>query len=779
MQDEGGSGAITVQGRGAGANILKLFAILALAIAGMMVAPSARAADHVFNSIQIKGLQRIDSATLLRYAAIPRGKTISDAELNAAYQRVQNSGLFESVTMTPEGSTLQIAVKEFPTISVINFEGNKRLKSDQLAKIIKSKSRHVYSPAQAEADAAAITEAYRQSKRFAVQVTPQIIPRSENRVDLVFKIDEGQTVEIQRLTIIGNHDFSEHRLRQVLASKQAGFLHGFFGNNTFDPNRLQEDRQKLTDFYLSRGYIDFRILNASAQLDRSRNAFFLTFMIHEGPQYRFGKTYATTKLPEIDLKQFQNQIDIRNGRIFSNKEVNDAATRMETLATRQGLNFVQVNPKIIRDDRNLTVSVDFVIDRAPKVFIQRIDIEGNSTTLDRVIRHQFTESEGDPLNPRELKAAETRIKGLGYFKDVHVTTKPGDAPDEAIVDVNVTEQPTGSLTLGGTYGVSAGFGIALSFNEQNFLGRGQKVGVSINTTRDDRNSSFTFVEPALFGRNLAFSLNAQYTTSSHSYASYDSRIVGITPALTFPVSARGRLEMRYNLARKSLFNIDANTSAVIVNEKHAGTQSGIGYTYSYDTNRDSLNPKSSVKFSFGQDFAGLGGSDKFIASTASISGETKLAHEAVTLRATLEGGVLSMLNGQDSNVLNRYFLNNKIIGFEPRGLGPRDITAGGNNALGGNYYAAARLEAQFPLGLPEDYGLTGGVFVNAGSVWGLKNTAGSAGTVDDSFHLRSTVGFSLFWSTPIGPLRFDFSRAIKKQPYDRTQNFNLTIATQF
>lgn len=782
MQDEGGARA-GARGRGVdrmmASNILKILAILAVSMLWVLQAPAARAADYSFSRIKVEGLQRIDASSVKTYAAIPLNKTISDADLNAAYQRISDSGLFQTVTLTPEGSTLVIAVKEFPTINVINFEGNKRIKSDQLAKIIKSQSRRVYSPAQAEADAAAITEAYRQTKRFAAEVTPQIIPRSQNRVDLVFKIDEGQTVEVQRLTIIGNHAFSTHRLRQVLSTKQAGLLHFLFTNNTFSENRLEQDRKALTEFYHSRGYIDFRILNASAQLDRQRNGFFLTFMIQEGQKYHFEKATASTALKGIDLKAFQSQIRISKGETYSPNAIDATALRMQNLAARQGLNFIRITPKITRDDRNLAVNVDFVIDRGPKMFIQRIDIEGNSTTLDRVIRQQFHQSEGDPLNPRELKAAENRIKALGYFKSVQVTTKQGSAPDEAIVNVNVVEQPTGSLSIGGTYGVSTGFGVALSFNEANFLGRGQHVGVSINTTSSDRNSSISFDEPALFGRNLDLGINGGYVTATHSYTTYDTRILSFSPSLTFPISARGRLQLRYDAERRVLHNIDSDTSAIIQSESKAGTVSAFGYTYSYDSNRDGLNPKSVFRFKLSQDLAGFGGTEKYIASSALVSAETKVAHEAVTLKAELEGGVLSMLRGQDSNVLDRYFLNNKIIGFEPNGLGPRDTTAGGNNALGGNFYAVARFEARFPVGLPDDYGVSGGVFVDTGSVWGLKNTAGTGGTVDDSFHLRSTVGLSVFWSTPIGPLRFDFSRAIKKMPYDKTQNFDLTLATQF
>ncbi|MBI1217775.1 MAG: outer membrane protein assembly factor BamA [Rhodobacteraceae bacterium] len=774
MHHERGARKANGFGRGVAAALLRIFAVVAI---GLMTLGAAQAASYTFSSVQVDGLQRIETGTVLTYAAIPKGKPVTDGDLNDAYQRIVNSGLFESVDMQPAGARLVIKVKEFPTINVINFEGNKRLKSEDLAKLLKSQSRRVYSPSTAEADAAAITEAYRQTKRYAAIVTPKIIPRSENRVDLVFDIQEGGTVEVQRLSFIGNRTFSDHRLREVLATKQVGFLHQFFSDNTFAPDRLAVDEQQLTDFYHSRGFIDFRLLDANAQIDRERKGFFLTFMIQEGQPYTFAKTYATTTLKDVDLKDFQAQIHIRPGVTYSPTIIDDTVTRMENEAIRKGLNFIRVTPQVIRNNKDLSLDVNFVVDRGPKIFIERIDIEGNGTTQDRVIRRQFHASEGDPFNPREIKAASDRIKALGFFKDVQVNPQQGDTPDQAVVNVTVQEQPTGSLSIGGTYGVDSGFGVALNFSEANFLGRGQYVSADINTTSSDRASSFSFIEPALFGRDLAFKLNAGYTTSTHSYATYDTSLASFSPAIEFPVSARGRLELRYSVGRNIVRNFDTDTSTIITSEGGGRTYSSLGYTYSYDTNRDGLSPKSSMQFQFGQDFAGLGGSAKYIASTAKLSAQTKIVHESVTLRAQLEGGLIALSSGQDNTVADRYFLNGKLIGFKVNGIGPRDTTTTGNDALGGNTFAVARLEAVFPLGLPEDYGLNGGVFLNAGSVWNLKDTYGVA--VDDGFHLRAAMGFSLYWTTPIGPLRFDFSRAIKKMPYDQVQNFNLTIATKF
>ncbi len=531
-----------------------------------LVQSPAQAASYTFSSVQVVGLQHVEQGTVLSYAGIARGKPMTDADLNDAYQRISHSGLFQSVELRPEGSKLVITVKEFPIINVINFEGNKRLKSEDLAKFIKSQSRKVYSPAQAEADAATITEAYRANKRYAVIVTPKIIPRSDNRVDLAFVIQEGKPVYVDRLSFVGNRAFSDGRLRQVLATKQAGFLRSFITNDSYSPDRIDQDKQLLSDFYLSRGYIDFRVLDASSQIDSERNGFYLTFSVSEGQSYTIANSYASTDLKDVDLKALQSKIQIRPGTTYSPTIVDTTVTRMENEAVRLGYNFVRVTPKIIRDDKNLALAINFVVDRGPKVFVERIDIEGNSTTQDRVIRRQFRTSEGDPFNPREIKAASDRIKALGFFKDVQVDTKAGSAPDKAVVDVNVTEQSTGSLSFGGSYGVGSGFGIVVGFSESNFLGRGQLLSLDLNTTKDNSNSAFTFVEPALLGRDLKFAVTGHATITTHNYANYDTHVLGLSPSIEFPVSPMGRLELRYSLSRASVKNVDANASTIIQRE---------------------------------------------------------------------------------------------------------------------------------------------------------------------------------------------------------------------
>ncbi|MEO6298094.1 MAG: outer membrane protein assembly factor BamA [Paracoccaceae bacterium] len=746
----------------------------------LALAPTAaNAQSYSFSAVKVEGNQRVDVATILSYAAIVKGGAMSAAALNDSYQRIVASGLFEKVELDPQGGTLVIKVTENPTVDVVDFQGNKRLKDEDLTKVIKSKSRLVYSPAQAEADAAVLTELYRTKGRMAATITPRIIRRADNRVDLVFEITEGAVAEIQRLNFVGNHAFSDYRLRQVLSTKQAGILHQLIQRDTFVSGRLDLDKQLLSDFYLSRGFLDFQILDASATYSRERDATFVTFTIREGQSFKIGKVNTISEVEGVDAAEFDKVRRLRTGVTYSPNVIDNNVAAMESLALKKGMNFIRVDPRVTRNDRDGTLDITFAITRGEKLFVERIDIEGNTTTLDSVVRRQFHTVEGDPFNPREIRQAAERLRALGYFSDVQVNSSPGTGADQVVVKVDVTEQPTGSLSFGASYGLNAGFGLSIGFAETNFLGRGQSLSVNIQNTTDSVDSSIQFSEPAFLGRDLKFGFGAAFTKTTHDNAFYDTTNLSISPSISFPVSDFGRLGLNYKIGKNSISNVDAGSSAILLAEEGSVVKSSIGYDYSYDTRTSGLNPKGGILLRFGQDFAGIGGDAKYVSTNALALAETKVFHDDVTLRAIFEGGLISSFGGYDSRVTDRFFGSGKIRGFAVNGLGPRDLGATNKDALGGNIYAVAHLETDFPLGLPEEYGVTGGAFLDVGSVWGLDNIAGTGGPVDDSFHLRSVIGFTVFWKTPLGPLRLDFTHALKKETYDKEQTFDLTIATKF
>ncbi|MEM9317594.1 MAG: outer membrane protein assembly factor BamA [Pseudomonadota bacterium] len=759
----------------AGARIAAFIVICWAAFAG-----NADAQTFRFTNFEVTGNLRVDDASVLTYAGIAPGETVSAAALNDARQRIQGSGLFETVDVVPQGSTLQINVVEFPTINEIVIEGNRRLDDDDLTPLLTSQPRRVFSPSVAEADAAAITDAYRQAGRLAATVRPVIIRRDDNRVDLVFEVTEGRVVETERIAFNGNRAYSDRRLRRVLESTQAGLFRLVVNRDTFIEDRIAFDSQLLTDFYQDRGYIDFSVLSVTSELARERNAFFVTFNIREGQSYSFGELTVTSDLAEIDTVAYADTIRVRRGTTYSPRLVDATITRMERLASEQGLRFIRVEPRVTRNDATLTLDLEFVISRGERVFVERIDIEGNATTLDRVIRRQFDTVEGDPFDPREIRAAAERIRALEYFANVEVQGREGSAPNQVVIDVDVEEQPTGSLGFSIGYSTDTDASLAVDFSERNFLGRGQTVLLSFNTAQDSQSLRFSFIEPAFLRRDLALNTSLFYSETNNNNSFFDTVNIGGEVGLGFPISEDGRARVYYTVSEDTIDDVRTTSSEILQREEGTSITSAIGYQLSYDTRTSGLDPTSGVLLEFGQEFAGLGGDNQYIRTTALAQGVTTVAREEVTLRATIEGGALNFLDG-NSRITDRFVLSGRQLrGFEPFGIGPRDLASDNEDGLGGNYFAVARFEAAFPLGLPDEYGITGGVFFDVGTVWGLDDTIGTGATpVDDDAILRSTIGFSIFWDTVLGPLRFNFSQPLDEQDYDETRNFDLTVEARF
>ncbi len=760
---------------------LRMLGVFVLISATWMAASApVQAQSFSVNRIVIEGNQRIGNAAILSRAGITPGETLTAGQLNDAFQNLQNSGLFETVSIQPVGNTLQITVVELPTINRVSFEGNRRLKDDALGALITSAERRVFNPRIAEEDAENISEAYSAAGRLAARVTPRIIKRSDNRVDVVFEVFEGDVVEIERLSFVGNRVFSDRRLRGVLETKQAGLFRTLVRSDTFIEDRLQFDQQLLRDFYQSRGYIDFRTNAVSAELSQERDGHFVAFNIQEGQQFKFGEITTVSEINTVDGDDYQEIIKVRPGVVYSPSLVEQEIARMERLAIRQGVDFLRIEPRINRNDRDLTLDVEFVLSRGQRVFVERIDIEGNTTTLDRVIRRQFDSAEGDPFNPREIRRAAERIRALGFFANAEVNAREGSSPDQVVVDVDVVEQPTGSLNFGGTFSVSDGFGLAISFQEDNFVGRGQAVSVTVSNAEEARRLGFTFVEPSFLGRDVRFAFEADFSESDSEFSTFDSETFLIRPSLTFPVSENGRLQLRYTAEASELIARDpAEHGTVVGLDIDAGEQvsSAVGYSYTYDTRISGLNPDAGVLLEFGQDFAGIGGDSQYIRTTGKIVGQRSILNGDVVLRATLEGGALAFQGGVN-RITDRFTLGSDTIrGFEPGGIGPRDVAG---DTLGGNLFVAARLEAEFPLGLPEEYGIRGALFYDVANLWDLSDVNLTGATVNgEGGSFRHVIGFGILWDTPVGPLRFNFTDAIRKEEFDREQTFDLTLSTTF
>ena len=737
------------------------------------------AQTFTISEIEIVGNQRIETETIESYISLSKGQNFEADEINSAYQRVLKSGLFESVTFDENGGVLEVTVVEYPTINRIYFEGNVRIEDTVLEKVLKSREKYVLDAQTVEQDRKNIAETYAVMGRLAARINPKVIKKSENRVDLIFEIFEGGVIEIQKIGIVGNKAFSDRRLRRVLSTKQAGPFRAFVRSDTFVEERIEFDKKVLKEFYISRGFVDFRVNSVNAELTEERDGYFVVFNITEGQRFSVGNVAVETSLKELDTAEYYKILKLKAGAVYSAKVTELDVEKIERLALKNGLDFIRVRPKITKDDSSLALNVTYSIERGPRVILERINIAGNTATLDKVIRRQFRAAEGDPFSARRIRQATDRIRSLGFFETVDVSAREGKRKDSVIVDVLVKEKPTGSVSLGGSYSTSSGFGLLLEYAERNFLGRGQDFRLKYNSGVGSRTYSLGFIEPEFLSPGLSLGLSSKFTETEKENSNYDTTILDVSPQVSFPISDFSKLSVSIGYNETELRNA-VNVGSIIQNEVDLGQDeraySRIAYTY--NTLRDGLDPNFGVLLKLSQEVSGFTGDGESSKTSALARLQRKILNEEVLVKGTLEGGVLNYGN---SRVTDRFFLGSALMrGFEPGGIGPREIVNEGeliNDALGGNTFAVLRLEAEFSLGLPEEYGIDGGIFFDVGNLWSLDNI--SEDVIYDDGSWRSVLGASLFWKTPIGPLRFNFSRPLQKETFDREQNFDLTIRTQF
>ncbi len=744
-----------------------------------------------FSRVDVSGNQRIEADTVRAFAGIEPGTPVTPEQLNLAVRRLYDSGLFTKVDVMPEAGRLVISVEENPTINEIAFEGNKSIKDEVLNGAIQLKPRLAYSVAAAEADAQAIVDIYRQSGRYNASVNPVIIKRSDNRVDLVFEIFEGRVTQVQRINFVGNQAFSDRALRRVVETNEANWLSFLFGNVNYDADRLEVDKEKLRQFYLERGYVDFQVQSATAEIARERNAFFLSFTLSEGPRYNFGKMSVSSSTPGLNAVDYQPFLDeVAGGGVYNVKKVNRVIERMTYQAGQAGYAFVEIRPQVTKNAATRTVDINFQLVEGKRVFIERIDITGNTRTLDRVIRRQFDVVEGDAFNARAISKAQDRIKGLGYFKTATVNVQQGTSPELALVQVKVEEQPTGSLSLGGAFSSSEGLTAQIGITERNFLGRGQTLSASISASTQNQNFEFGFTEPSLYDRDLLAGFNIYYRKTNYDEQSFQTSNLGFEPRVGYPISENGRLSLRYKISQDDIFNVADDTSLIIENEQGNKLTSAVEIGYAYDRRNSTVDPSAGFILTLNQEFAGLGGEVTHSKTRGSAKVYKSYFEDALILSAEAEGGAI--FSKQGTRITDRFNAGgDSFRGFARNGIGPRDQCGVGecvpadqqdlsvDEAVGGNFFSILRLDASFPLGLPEQYGVFGGVFSDIGSLWGLDDTNGSMGYVDPDFKVRSSVGVSLFVNTPFAPLRFNYAYPIQKVEGDVTERFRFTVQTRF
>ena len=753
-------------------NVILFIVILLLSFS--ILPNKAHTQETLVSSINVDGNKRISSDTIVSLSKVQVGSAYSPTQLNSALQSIKKSSYFKTVDISIVNNILNINVIENPTINSISFEGNKSLSDINLNELITSKQRQTLLISQVEKDTDKIATAYADTGRISAIVTPKVIELSDNRVDLVFEITEGRITEVEKITFTGNRVFSDLRLKGVIATKQAGIFRRFIKSDTFVKDKLDYDIDLLRNFYINKGFIDFEV-QSSVELTREKDAFLINYNIKEGQKYSFSEIKFDTSKSNIDEKSLVKINRIKNGSKYDRRRVTKLIDEIDIYLAKNGFSFFEPVPVVSRNDENLTMDVEIQIKETRKVFVERIEVEGNSTTLDEVIRLQFDFVEGDPFNRRKVLEAVDKIRGLGFFSNVETSTRNGSAPEKIIIEVKLTEKPTGSLGIGAGYNSSDGTVATFNVNERNFLGKGQTVKLDLSTSKIEKQTELAFEDPSFLGRNLIAGISFGQSSTTPSSVPLSTDKLYFEPKIGFPLSRDSKLTIEYSFDQEDVKLTKASdlVSPLIRDDVGKKSKSALIFIYSLDKTNSVVTPTAGYDFRIIQELNGLGGDISYSKTNLNFKTYRTILRDDIILSSNLSSGVIV---GSDASLMNRFTLGgDRLKGFRNQGIGPYDSTY--DTHLGGKMYTSLSLEASFPIGIPEEYGIYGGVFLDTGSLWGLDNT--DSGRIDDSSEIRSALGFSIFWESAIGPLRFNWSSPIKKETNDVTENFRFTIDTRF
>jgi outer membrane protein insertion porin family len=754
--------------------------------AGVVTLASASVAEAaVIQKVDVRGASRTGADAVRDNITIKPGKNFSNADIDASVKQLYATGYYSDVHISVSGGTLVVSVKENQLINAVVFNGNRKIKDDKLQGIVQAHAAGPYSEEQVQADVKTIKDAYAVIGRNDVQVTTQVVPVAEGRVNLAFVINEGDRTKIAKINFTGNQAYGDGRLAAVIATKKSNFLSFLTRKDVYSADKQHADEDALRQFYYNHGYADFRIVSSDATLDEQTNEYTLNFNVEEGPRYKYGDINVVSTVDGINAEELKSLVVTHAGDTYSAKDIQTSIENISKRVAAAGYPFARVTPRGNRNFSNNTIGVEYLVDQGERAYVERIEIRGNTRTRDYVIRREFDLNEGDAFNQQMITRAKRRLDALGYFTKVDITTAPGSAPDRVVVIVNVEDQPTGSFGIGAGYSVGNNGGILLeaSVEEKNFLGRGQYIRVAAGAgTQGSRTYSVSFTEPYFLGYRLAAGFDIfKNDTSSDDF--YDYSEEGFSLRVTAPITEDLATTLRYNYKRLNYDGVDDwqnNLSRPYLNliENGPWTQSTVSQTFTYNTLDDQNLPREGIIAKLTHEFAGLGGDSDFYKISGKARYYKMISDEADIIGSfTIGAGYVLPTKDNKLNVFDQFTLGGREIrGFENTGIGPRSSHG---DPLGGTTYFTASAEASMPMpGIPQDIGLRAAVFADAGTLYGNK-----ADLFGDTLHndssIRASVGLGLIWSSPFGVIRVDYAQPFLKENYDKVQQFRFGIANQF
>lgn len=761
-------------------NLRRTFSVVAVAVTlggGYMVMPVqafAQAAATV-SQVDVQGVERIDPQTVLSYMTIKPGQAWTQESLSDSTKALYATGLFADVSITPKGNGLVVKVVENPLINQIAFEGNDKLKDEELMAEVSSRARNVLTRSTVQSDVDRISELYRRNGRFSVQVEPKVIQLDQNRVNLVFEINEGPVSEIRGIKFVGNTKFSDDALRAEVSSREARWYRFLSTSDRYDPDRLSYDQELLRRFYLKNGYVDFRVVSAVAELTQDKEAFFITVTVEEGERYKVGKvTLDTSALKDANTSALQKDVMLSEGDWYDANLVDKTIDKMtDTLGDMQYA-FMAVQPVPTLNNEAKTIDLVFRATETPKVYVERIDIRGNVRTQDKVIRRKFELAEGDAFNRTKLAKSEQSVKDLDYFDTVKVKPVEGSAPDQTVIDVEVQEKSTGEISVGAGFSTAEGPLADFTVRERNLLGRGQDLSFSTTLSGERTEFDVGFTEPYFLDRDLSAGVDAFHTTRDlQKESSYDQQRTGGALRLGYPLGEHLRQSLRYRLESNNLENVKSTASRFIRDQEGERITSAVSQRLVYDNRDSTLFPTTGEIVWLDTEYAGLGGDASYV--SGKLGGTYYYpVYDDVVLSVLGETGAITGV-GEDVQINERFFLGgNTLRGFKYAGLGPRDSLT--DDALGGNLFYRGSVELDFPLGLPEEMGIKGHAFSDFGSLWSLDSTGPE---IKDSNSIRASGGLGVSWRSPVGPIRIDVADPFQREDYDEKESFRFSFGTRF
>lgn len=727
------------------------------------------------SDIRVQGLERIESGTVISYLGLKPGDSFNQSDINNGLKNLFSTGFFADVKLLRQGNTLIVSVVENPVISKVAFEGNDRIETGDLEKEVELKPRSIYSSDKVQSDVRRILDIYRRSGRYNATVEPKIIKQDQNRVDLVYEITEGPVAKVEKITFIGNEQFDTGTLRKTLRTEETRWYKFLTDNDKYDPDRLQFDQELLRRFYLSEGYADFQVKSANAELSPDKDAFYLTFVVEEGPQYNFGDVKIVNELKGAEKPDLESLLTTRSGDTYDNTKVEASIDAMTKELGNHGYAFVDIQPKLERETEKKLANLTYTIKPGPRVYVERINITGNVRTLDEVLRREFRLKEGDPYNTAKLQRSEQRINNLNFFEKVDIKNEQGSAPDKTVVNVDVKEKSTGEINIGAGYSTTDGVLGDFGITERNLLGRGQELKTHIVAAARRKQAELGFTEPYFMDRELAAGFDIYRTYQDFTReSSYVSDVKGVNLRTSYSLQEKLQHTLHYTIHENTIKDVDPLASAFIRLQEGTNTTSAVGHSLVYDDRDNKQNPTDGFYASFFEEFAGLGGDSKYVKHEIKSSYYYPIAPKWVA-SAMGSAGYIFGLGGKDIRINDRFFVGgDDLRGFRNAGIGPRDTST--RDSLGGNEYYTGTAELRFPLGLPEEIGLSGAVFSDVGSLW---NSDDNGPTIFDSSSLRASGGFGLLWASPFGPIRIDYAHAFLKENPDLTENIRFSFGTRF